>query len=187
MPRPSFAFYPSLVLVALAGAACSGAGGPARAAVAPAATAGRVAADSLPPCTAEVAGAALQGWRELSGPGFRACIPGTWTVAASRDTAGVAGQRWRGEGRAFEWRAGPFGPGRGMAVPFNQREVKEHWFDSRPGKIEILGIQAHQSMYATYAATARAPALRFSASATGAEARAELLTVFQTLQGPAQP
>ena len=153
-----------------------------RSATPPSPPAARLAQDSLPACT--VTGEAVTAtWREVRGPGFRFCVPPTWRAATPRDsTGGSARGRWIAGDRGITWHAGPFAPGRGMPVPYNQRQEGELRLGDRVGQLSILTIQQRHSMYANVPAAGDLPALRLVGSADGDAARDEVLVVIGTLR-----
>lgn len=149
----------------------------------PAAASALFARDTLAACTAANAGADVSTWREVTGPGFRFCIPATWQRSRARDTSGAAEGRWRfAEDRSIEWRVGPFGPRAAMPAPYNEMQQRDLWLGARGGRLTITSIQDSYWFSAGFPEGAGAPAVELSGSARGAAARAELETIFRTLE-----
>ena len=175
----------ALAAALLALTACAGTG-----ASPGSATPRQVAQDALPACTvaAGAAGATdISTWREVTGPGFRFCVPPTWYTAQPRDTTGAAAGRWRHSDRGIEWSVGPFRPSPAQMSPYNERTQRDLWLGTRAGQLYITSIEDRNWFAARFAATADMPEVRFAGSATGAAARAEVDAVFRTLRGPATP
>ena len=147
----------------------------------------RVAQDTLPACTAPAGATDISGWREVTGPGFRFCVPATWYTARPRDTTGAAAGRWRQADRGIEWSVGPFRPSPAHMSPYNERTQRDLWLGTRASQLYITSIEDQNWFAARFAATADLPEVRFAGSATGAAARAEVDAVFRTLRGPVTP
>ena len=179
MQPPVLAHNARLLLVVLlaATAACASGG----ASSTPAAMSTLLARDTLAPCTA--ASADVGTWREVTAPGFRFCIPAAWQRSRARDTSGAAEGRWRfAEDRSIEWRVGPFAPRTAMPAPYNEMEQRDLWLGSRGGRLTITSIQDSYWFSGAFQESGGAPAIVLAGSARGAAARAELETIFRTLE-----
>ena len=187
-PTPRARSIALLAVAALLLAACTstGTGTPSTRAT----VAQRAAADTLGLCTATVTGTSVDysTWREVTGPGFRFCVPPTWLTSRPRDTTAAAAGRWRhGTDRSIEWRVGPFKPTGPQMTPFNEMEERDVWLGTRASQLHITSIEDRNWFDTRFAATAELPEVRFFGSATGAAARAEVDAVFRTLRAPATP